>query len=320
MKTNTARFSESLDLAEPTLDEQETYFRRVNTYSTQALMQGSLVDRCIVNHSQFTRAVTAMERAFQLAPEFETPQGVVLVGPPGTGKTAAFKFFRETLPSSSLFAAGEGAIGLRCPKRPRVGTFVSALLNAYRYPFASGNSKQMYIRRHVLFEAMQQKGTRLIFVDESQNMLYARQTTTGEDCDTEVSEFFKEMMDTCRVALVLAGSRDLNRLSESDSALSSRLSVKETLIDIPLDAEWMGILKTFSQQCPKIDQSAIVAPEMAMLLHKATFGNLRSLKRLLLEAVLLTADSLEAAISKATLSRAYTLVSGSAEGRVNVFL
>ncbi|MDF3822962.1 TniB family NTP-binding protein [Leptospira sp. 96542] len=320
MKTNTARFSESLDLVEPTPDEQETYARHVKTYSTQALKQGSLVDRCIVNHSQFTRAVTAMERAFQLAPEFETPQGIVMVGPPGTGKTATFNYFRATLPKSSLFADGEGAIGLRCPKAPRVGTFVTGLLKVYRYPFTGGNAKQMYIRRHVLFDAIQQKGTRLIFIDESQHLLYAPHTKVAEDSDTEVSEFLKDLMDTCRVALVLAGSRELNRLQEADSALASRLSVKETLTEIPLDAEWMGILKTFSRQCPNIDQSAILAPEMAMLLHKATSGNLRSLKRLLLEAVLLTADSLEAAISKATLSRAFTLVSGSAEGRVNVFV
>ena len=319
MKKNTAKFVESLDLETPDPEEQELYSRRITSYSVDALKAAVAVDRIFIGHPGFVRAVKAMDRIFQLAPEMELPHGMLLVGPTGAGKTAAFRYFKNTLPSSSLFAPGDGVIGLRCPKRPRVGHFVAGLLKAYKYPFALGSAQQLYIRRGLVFDAIKQKGTRLIFVDEAASLLTTRRTGSNQDSDTEVSEFFREIVDECKVGLVLAGTDDLDGIAQIDSALASRLTVRETLCPFNSDEKWVGVIQSFSKECKTFDIKALASPDVAHLLHRATGGNLRSLKRLMIEAILIAFDTQKTMIDREILAKAFTLVFGSANLQSNVF-
>jgi hypothetical protein len=319
MKKNTEKFVESLDLETPDPEEQELYSRRITSYSVDALKAAVAVDRIFIGHPAFVRAVKAMDRIFQLAPEMDLPHGGLLVGPTGAGKTAAFRYFRNTLPSSSLFAPGDGAIGLRCPKRPRVGHFVAGLLRAYKYPFALGSAQQLYIRRGLVFDAIKQKGTRLIFVDEAASLLAARRTGSNLDGDTEVSEFLREIVDECKVGLVLAGTDDLDAIAQMDSALASRLTVREALCPFDSDEKWVGVIQSFAKECKSFDIKALASPEVAHLLHRATDGNLRSLKRLMIEAILIAFDTQKVMIDREILTKAFTLVFGSANLQSNVF-
>lgn len=319
MKKNREKFIESMDLDAPDPEEQELYSRRITSYSLEALRAAVGVDRIISLHPPFNRAVKGLDRIFQLAPEMEIPHGMLLAGPTGGGKSTVFKYFKNTLPSSSLFAHGDGAIGLRCPKRPRVGHFVAAMLKAYKYPFSMGSAQQLYIRRGLVFDAIKQKGTRLIFVDEAHSLLKVQGVGAKLDGDTEVSEFFREIVDECKVGLVLAGTEDLNSVAQVDSALGSRLSVREALHPFNYDENWVGVLKSFVKECITFDLEAISNLDIAHLLHRVTGGNLRSLKRLLIEAVLIAVDSKKTQIDRGILKAACLLVFGSGSLHGDVF-
>ena len=212
MKKNTATFNESLDLDMPDSDEVEIYSRRVASYSVEALRAAIPIDRIYVNHDQFVHAVKATSRIFHLAKETEIPQGMVLTGPPGVGKTAVFKFFRDSLPASSLFSHGNGAIGLRCPKRPIASHFIVELLRKYRYPFSAGTGRQVYARRGLAIDAIRQYGTRLIFIDEAIGLINSKASSKPEDPETDASEFIREIMDECNVGVVAAGPQELARV------------------------------------------------------------------------------------------------------------
>ena len=319
MKKNTEKFVESLELEPPDPEEEALYSRRIISYSVDALKAAVGIDRIVVNHPAFVRAISAMDRIFQLAREMDMPHGMVLLGPTGAGKTAAFKYFQSTLPSSSLFGPGDGAIGIRCPQRPRVGQFVASLLRTYRYPFAAGTPQQLYIRRGLVFDAIKEKGTRLIFIDEADSLIRWRSGIRDTYGDTEVTDFFREIADECKVGLVFAGTTELDAIAKADKALASRITAREVLSTFASDQNWVGIIKSFSRAYPAFDISALAEPETAHLLHRATAGNLRSLKRLIIEAVLIAFDNKKPTIDREILGKAFNLVFGSASLQSNVF-
>lgn len=211
-KQRSTPFTESLALDGPDNNEAEIHARRLQTYSVDALRVATQIERQYVNHPDFANGLRMLDRLFQLGTELETPQGHLLIGPTGSGKTALFSYFRDSLPSSSLFSSNVGAIGLRVPKRPFPGLLIREFLRLLKYPFAGGSYKQLYERRQLVFEALRSNGTRLVWLDEAHHLLPKHASKQIEDDETEAIELLRELMDECKVSLVLAGSGELNNL------------------------------------------------------------------------------------------------------------
>lgn len=312
-------FDASTALDEPDESELEDLERRLQIYSVEALRTGSVVDKIFVRHPDFERAITALDRLFQLGLEFDVPQGVRLIGQPGTGKSAAFSYFKKSLPGSSLYSSGAGAIGARLQRTPVTGRVIATLFQAIDYPFASGSAKRMFDRRGILYEAIRSKGTRLIWIDEAHHLMLERHVRDNVPHETETAEFLREMMDETRTSLVLAGSSDLHKLDVLVPALASRVAGIEQMREIPDGANWAGFIRAFADACSSYDVGFIKTPEIMRRLYMATKGNMRSFKRLLVEAVLIAVDAPSLQLNKDILSKAYKETAGSAAPRENPF-
>ncbi len=94
------KFSTGIDDLDPIDLQIQT--RRIEVYSPRALQIAAQVERIYIFYTGFSQAMNAMDRLFQLAGAFEMPQGMLLQGESGVGKTAIFKYFRKSLPSSNL--------------------------------------------------------------------------------------------------------------------------------------------------------------------------------------------------------------------------
>lgn len=316
---STKPFTESLALDEHDQNDAETNTRRLQTYSVPALRVATQIERVYVNHTAFASGLRMLDRLFQLGTELETPQGHLLIGPPGSGKTALFRYFRDSLPSSSLFSTSFGAIGLRVPKRPFPGLLIREFLRLLKYPFAGGSYKQLYERRQLVFEALRSNGTRLVWLDEAHHLLPKHASKQIEDDEPEAIELLRELMDECKVSLVLAGSSELDNLKTVAPHFSTRVAGREALGIFALDASWLGFLKAFSAQSASFDIGVIQDRSLAKLLHMATWGNLRAFKQLILEAVLIAHDANEVRLTQEHLRKAFDLVFGKACMRSNSF-
>lgn len=312
-------FEESMSLSDSDVEDSTTLRRRIATYSVEALRVGSQVDKIFVQYPDFVRAVQVMDRLFQLGTELDMPQGAYIEGPTGVGKTALFRYFQKSMPSSTLFSTGMGAIGLRVPQRPRTGHFISGLLRAIRYPFFTGTTPQLYQRRQTVLEGLQAAGTRLIFVDEAQHLLQQIRVTSLEDWECESTEFLRQVMDEGRISMVLAGSAGMDKLEEVSKALSSRLPVRERLKNFERDLSWVGFVRTFSKQCTSFDLTFLCDQAITTRLHYACGGNPRAFKRHITEAVLLAVDSGALNLNGELLSKAFHVAFGSATTRSNPF-
>jgi type II secretory pathway predicted ATPase ExeA len=317
---NSDNFKESLAL--DTIDQEETAAttRRLKTYSIDALKDAYSVERVFVAHPKFARVVGLLDRLFQLGTELDTPQGACVVGVSGVGKTAAFKYFRSTLPPSSLFDHGSGIIGLRMPIRATNGPLIRALLCALKYPFSSGTYKQLFERRYVVIEALKSKGTRLIWVDEAHHLIPRKAGGTLKNHEGDATEFLCELMDECRISVVLSGAKELDDLSQALPHLASRISGREVLDEFELDKNWAAFVSAFVTQVSAFDLTPLIENSVLVRLHKATSGNPRRFKQLLIEAVLIARDSSQATINSAILALAYDRAFGAGALRSSPFV
>jgi hypothetical protein len=284
--------------------------RRLRQYSLQALRAALPIDQIYIHHDRFVAGLNAMDRLFQIAPDVRMPHGARLVGPTGSGKSALIRNFRERLPRSTLFAPGHGAIVVRSGARPTAGHLLSALLRAYRYPFAAVSGRTLYIKRDNLFDLMKAKGTRIVFVDEADRLL-TQVRRRGESTEhPEATQLLRDMMDECNVALVLAGTAALDHLATVDSHLADRVSVRHELRYFEANQQWLGVLRGFAKQCTTFDISAITDLAEAKRLHVATEGSLRRLKRLITEAALVAAQDRKATLDVHALAQAFVVIEG----------
>jgi hypothetical protein len=311
--------SEIQDIDAPDPEEIELKKRRISVYSTEALKTAAAVDRLYVNHPGFAQTIQALDRVFQIAGKFEMQQGITIEGPPGVGKTSVYRYFRRTVPSSSLFAEGMGIVGVRGIKRTTVGYLIRALLKAYKYPFSSGTEVQLYARRGILIDLIREKGTRILFIDESSAMLTKSTHQSSNQHETDVTDLLREILDECGVGVVLASYGGNASLKLTDHALASRMSVRCALEEFGCDAQWQGLLNAFEAQCSEFDLGFIKDRGIGKLLHASSLGNIRDLKRLLTEAVLIAIDEKQLTLNSKILGKAFNEVKGRGHDSPNPF-
>jgi energy-coupling factor transporter ATP-binding protein EcfA2 len=306
------------ELSEFDMEEQSISERRVQTYTEHSLKMGLPIDRLFVNHPGFAAALSGLDRVFQLATEVDMPHGMKLTGPSGSGKTSLLRYYQRSLPPSSLFAQGLGAVYLRVPKRPSVGYLAGALLRQYGYPVRRSSPDALEARISVLLEAIRQKGTRLIMFDEALNLssLLNKPAVGGQG--TSTTDLIRMLMDEARVGVVLAGS-DLEEIRQLDDALQNRVVGEFQLGEFPYDKYWLGLLKRFVIQCDWFDLQILMDRDISLKLHECTCGNLRALKRLITEAVLVAAHRGAEAVEIDDLKSAYAKAYGDAVQKGNPF-
>lgn len=298
-------------------EERELQARRIATYSKDAIRAGQQVDSIYMFHPPFKAALDGCDRIFHISREFTMPQGMRLFGPPGSGKSSVFKYFSKSLPKSTLFAPGWGCIGIRVYERTTVGHIVAGLLRAYQYPFTKTSEQMIYLKRNLVFELIRQKGTRLIFIDSAHHLLHRGHPQalmpTGND-------FLVELMDETQVGIVLAGSEALARDELMSKELLNRISVRCELSDFGPNAQWEGIVKALVKTCSSADLSFLLTQGQPKTLHVATAGNLRALKRLVTEAVMVCVHEQQTEVNREHLRVAFERVFGRPINRMNPYL
>lgn len=294
----------------PDIEDQRIAERRLSSYSQGALKLALPICHVFVNHPTFAQALEAFDRAFQLGRELDLPQGVLLTGPPGSGKTSLIRYFCDSLPSSNLFETGMGAVAIRLPHRPSVGRLVSAMLQGLRYPFTHVSNRTLWQKRGNLMETLQYKGSRIIFVDEAHHLCRNGASADTVGAGTDVTDVLKEAMDKVRVAVVLLGTDSLDQLSRTDSALATRVVARVRLDNFSANRVWAGFVRAFVKQTIEFDLSYLASPPECRRLHLATDGNLRAFKLLVVEAVLVAFDQGRQALDEEAMRLAFDRVHG----------
>lgn len=300
-------------------ESRRIFRRRLFTYTTDALKIGLAAERVYVNHSACRTALEAFDRLLQLSTASTIPNGVTLIGGPGTGKSSLMQLHRSTLPPSDSFDAGDGILFVRLQEKPSIGRVVSTLLRRLNYPFSHVSKNAVSLKRDIVVDAIRQKKSRVLMVDEAHHIIRGRRADREAQGTCEISEFFRELIDECRIGLVLAGTDALDKLAVIDPHLHSRVATRIELKNFQDNKEWLGFVRSFCTQVKDIDLTTLSKPEVSKLMMTASRGNPRAFKRLVVEAILIASDAGRAHIDHADLGLAFDRIYGKDGQSTNPF-
>jgi len=304
-----------LDVIDPGDDDGEEdrqiRARRMTMYSLKAIEAAHEVARKYILFPELKAALASFDRAYQLARELGIPQGVLLTGPPGSSKTSVADYFMRSLPQTAGIVDGFGALYLRMRPGASAGFIVSQVLSAVRHPFTHVRPERLLSMRDIACEAMQHKGTRLVFVDEAQGLGMRGRGRVTEEKDTSAGNLLRELMDRAGVALVLLADTRLQNLEQIDRALADRVSVRMSLSPFGNDSAWATFLSELGR-IAAIDMALLADAAIRGATFAATGGCRRAAKRLVTEAVLVAVDADAQKVAPAHFQLAFQRTNGPA--------
>lgn len=179
------------------------------------------------------------------------------------------------------------------------------MLKILGYPFT--DTKNAFVLADILAKALKQRGVKLVLFDEGQE--------AGEGMGTgrpkEIANLLKIVKDESGVAFAFVGvERGLRRFAELGDQLATRITVEHKLSPLIYDATFIGVLRSFDQGLPTPTLSGLDDPNIAKLIHTASQGNFRRLRKLLAYSVLVSARQDAQSISGEHLRQAYYRVFG----------
>jgi len=301
------------------VEDRKVAQRRLSTYSTQALIVAAKCEQIHILYPDFKQALDISDRLYQLAGHLTTPQGALISGPPGSAKTTVANYFIRSLPKSSLFDKNFGVLLVRLRANPSPGLIVSLLLHAVQYPFTQVRLGRVYSMRDIAFDALKQKGTRLIFVDQAHCLAHQTRTRKPEQIETAASDILSELMDATGIALVFLADQSFSGLEAVDKALADRISVRHQMRHFSNDPWWLAFLHAFAESFKDVDLTMLCQTAIANQTYTATNGNLRSFRRLITEAILVTVDAGATVLTREHLTLAYDRIAGPNAARINPY-
>lgn len=304
-------------------EERQVAARRMFMYSPKALQAADEVKRKYVIFRDLKEVLTAYDRAYQLALRIRQPQGVLVIGPPGSSKTSVTEYFRRSLPTSADILEGYSTLAIRLRSNPCAGSIVSLLLRAVRHPFTAVRKGRFDTMRDIAFEALQQMGTRMIFVDHAhvleQSVRKSSKAAQRAAIETTASEVFRDLMDETGIALVFLASDSFGGLERIDESLADRVSVRLSLRYFEDGNEWRYFLGEIGRRTKSVDLSILSDETVATITHKAVMGNRRRTKLLLTEAVLVAVDANSQTVDRSHFEEAFKRISGALNQVVNPY-
>lgn len=299
-----------IDLGDDDNQERKTRARRMEMYSVEAIGVAREVARRYVLFNGLKDVLAAFDRVYQLSRDLELPQGVLVTGPPGSSKTSVAEYFAKSLPPTPNVVEGFGTAHLRMRPGITAGLVVSQVLNAVRHPFTNVRHDRVSTMRDIACEALQHRGTRILFVDEAHCLGMRGRGRLADDRETSACNMLREFMDRGHQALVLLGDQRLQDLENVDRALANRVSVRMSLTHFGNDGSWGSFLRGFARDSDAVSLALLSEASMCSATHAATGGCRRTVARLITEAVLIAVDADAKEVTRAHFHLAFQRTSG----------
>jgi hypothetical protein len=211
-------------------------------------------------------------------PERPRMPNLLIVGDPNNGKTTLIRRFRDLCGQGYVNEDTEPVkpviLAEAPPSADEKGLYVSILERFFAPYRATDPAAKLRYQVIHLFRACH---VRMLVIDEFHSLL------TGSPIkQREVMNSIKLLCNELAIPVVGVGTREAVRVLHTDPQHASRFDV----VSLPLweaNAEFQRLMTGFVRILPLKKPSLINRPELAMLLHAISDGNIGNLHRLVIE-------------------------------------
>lgn len=265
----------------------------------------NIVDQILIPHTAFNVATNKIQQCIRVAECSIEPICLAVIGESRAGKTRILAHIEGKYPRQRL---DDGLripiLRVSTPANPSIRGLAEEILASIGDPRPDkGTVKNMTGR---IVTQVRESGTRMIMVDEFQHF-YDKEKKVVKH---HVADWFKELVDKCKAALVVSGLPSCQAVLNQNEQLMGRFLAP---IYIPrfdwkndvLREEFIAILEAFHIGLNKFDLPRLNSDEMAFRFYCATGGLMGYLAKILRQAVWNALDADTHRITLEDLARAY---------------
>ncbi|WP_343741645.1 TniB family NTP-binding protein [Herbaspirillum huttiense] len=270
------------------------------------------VRRIRVLHPAYDNAIQFVQRTFDKFGRFEDPGGGRIIAQSGGGKSAVVQHMVEKYPKidtpERLIVP---VLAISVSSAPRIGSILDSILAECSFFLKSSKlraTEDLKIPGKVdsVIEAFARCQVRLLMVDEFSHVGERKQGPMSK----EITNTMKLIYSATKVGQIFLGEENANLPFEQNGQLRTRLPGMISLHMFEYGSEFLGVLQSFDEQLPMRYQAGLAAPDISFALHAASGGQMRTLVKILSEAVYIAASSDDNKISHKHLKIAYDYVTG----------
>lgn len=243
------------------------------------------VDSILIPHTSFNMATQKIMQCFRVAENTLEPICLALIGESRAGKTRVLEHIEGKYPKSRTEDGMHiPVLRLTTPARPTIKGFAEEILSALGDPTPGKGTVSNMTNRIV--KLVRDVETRMIMVDEFQHFYDKEQHRVMH----HVADWFKVLVDRCKVALVVSGLPSSQFVLNLNEQLAGRFM---SPIRIPrfdwkddeLREEFIGILEAFDSGLKQFCFPVLDSDEMSFRFYCATGGLIGYLAKILRQAV-----------------------------------
>lgn len=253
--------------------------------NTQHAEYYSVVDRILIPHTRFQKALTRIAQLIRAMENKADPLGLAIVGESRTGKSRLLEHFESIYPPIRISDGLQVPfLRVKVPSKPTVKGLATLLLYHLGDPLYDTGTEIVQTLR--LIDLLGKAGTKVIALDEFQHF-YDKATSKVQH---HVADWLKILCDDAHIALIVTGLPSCNSVIQQNEQLAGRFlaPVRLPRFDWTIAedrADFIGILSAMADGLSMFNLPNLAATAVAFRFYCATGGLIGYLTKLLKQAI-----------------------------------
>lgn len=271
----------------------------------------------VVSYPDFSSAQEGALKVILYMIDVKLPMGVLVMADSGMGKTLYLSLIKRSLAvNASPLKLDRPVLELVLDSAVDVYQLAAKMMLALGYP-ALPMRPTLPNMTMMIDTAIERLKPVALLIDEGQHVCEGK---NREQTARTLTDWLKVRMDRHNLPVIMTGTRTLEAIADINPQFVSRASARYFIDPFSYGDAWRQVLAAIAGSVRSIDLSSLSSIGLSRLLHDATGGNMRDLKKLLVFSCIRAIDEGSIQLTTSHLAKGFADAFGSQGRTVNPFL